>query len=80
MTSLSFYTFCCCRQVNELQRGLQSATEQMLAQDTKPADTTSAAKPVEGAHGGHHALNRLPADSTVAQSIYQHLSQMTQSL
>jgi len=41
---------------------LQSATEQMLAQDTKPADTAPAVKSVEGAHGGHHALRRCPAD------------------
>ncbi|KAL0047708.1 hypothetical protein WJX82_009972 [Trebouxia sp. C0006] len=35
-------------QVNELQRGLQSATEQMLAQDTTPADMAPAVRPVEG--------------------------------
>ena len=56
MTNSPFHTLGCCRQVNELQRGLQSATEQMLAQDTKAADTAPAVKPVEGAHDCHHAL------------------------
>ena len=55
MTNSPFHTLGCCRQVNELQRGLQSATEQMLAQDTTPADMAPAVRPVEGALGGHHA-------------------------
>lgn len=45
--TLMFTLLHSCRQVNELQRGLQSATEQMLAQDAKPADNHTS-KPSEG--------------------------------
>ncbi|KAL0028763.1 hypothetical protein WJX79_005643 [Trebouxia sp. C0005] len=63
-------------QVNELQRGLQSATEQMLAQDTKPADTTSAAKPVEG----RKASSKLKPQEAASSSGYSAPAMPTDSV